>query len=103
MDEQRRLGIGAEGGVITGRPVSENAAYREAASGLSVLVGAVLPSQRAQVYFGDAGANTSECFGRDDYLEGGAGDDTLEGGEGTDDLAGGLGAAFAQVQLWPGQ
>jgi Ca2+-binding RTX toxin-like protein len=101
MNERRRLGIGAEGGVITGQPVAANAAYTDVASGSTVLVGAVLPSQRAQVYFGDAAANTFSGFGRNDYLFGGAGDDNLsgqggddylEGNAGTDTLEGGEGA-----------
>ena len=95
--------------VMTGQGVEANAQYIDIASGAKVLIGAVLPQQRAQIVFGDQAANTLTGYGLadrlyggadndtlsgqggNDHLEGHAGNDSLDGGAGTDTLLGGAG------------
>ena len=72
--------------VILGQPTS--VAYTDMGSGNTILIGAVNPNQRGQVYFGDAGVNTFDGFGKSDKLYGGAGDDILFGEGGNDYLEG---------------
>jgi Ca2+-binding RTX toxin-like protein len=65
-----------------------NSAFTDATTGRPILIGAVNPDQRTQVYFGDTADNTFSGFGRDDRLYGGAGADTLNGLGGNDYLEG---------------
>ena len=95
--------------VTIGLPGTASTAFSDMDSSRSVLIGAVNPDQRMQVYFGDKLDNSFSGFGKDDHLYGGAGadtlsgqggadylegnadDDTLTGGTGNDRLLGGLG------------
>jgi trimeric autotransporter adhesin len=95
-------------GVITGRPVAENAQYADVYSDTEILVGAT--TTRSLIYFGDDSANTREGGGLSDrlyggggsdnlsgqggadYMEGNAGNDQLDGGAGNDTLVGGQGS-----------
>lgn len=73
--------------VITG-PIGTGTAFVDIATSRTVLVGAVNPNQRVQVFFGDTNDNTLDGYGRDDRLYGGAGADTLNGLGGNDYLEG---------------
>lgn len=78
----------SDAALVSGPNVPRNTAMRDIASGRTILSGAINPDQRAQIVFGDSGANTLDGYGKPDHLYGGAGADTLSGQGGADHLEG---------------
>lgn len=72
--------------------VPAGSALAQQLAAMQVFAGATLAaSERSDIWFGTAAANTALGGNGDDVLDGGGGDDALEGGAGSDEVTGGTG------------